>query len=337
MIMKRIAVFSRRVGPAVYPASGARRCVETNAGECFASETAHGAASALAPAAVVAQGGGIGGSMSRVRYGAMAAMALALAGGLTTTGAKSACRAHREEWTPIFNGRNLDGWVVKVAGHDLGDNYRDTFRVRDGVLQVSYDKYQEFGGRFAHVYYREKLSHYRLALEYRFVGEMMKDAPDYVRLNSGVMMHSQAPETLLKDQTFPISVEAQFLGESPGTTALRPTMNVCTPATEIFMRGKKVEAHCTNSTSRTYRGDQWVSVEVEVLGNERIRHLIDGQSVLEYEKPEIGGGVVVGFDPAVKRDGTPLGDGYIALQAEGQPVEFRNVKLLKLRAPGQNK
>jgi hypothetical protein len=263
------------------------------------------------------------------RRGLLAA-ACVLAPLVITTGARSAGQADREEWTPIFNGRNLDGWVVKVARHELGDNYGDTFRVKDGVLQVSYDKYQEFGGRFAHVYYREKLSHYRLALEYRFVGAMMKDAPDYVRLNSGVMMHSQAPETLLKDQTFPISVEAQFLGEASGTTALRPTMNVCTPATEIFMKGRKVEAHCTNSSSRTYRGEQWVGVEVEVLGNERIRHLIDGQSVLEYQKPEIGGGVVTGFDPAVKTDGTPLRDGYIALQAEGQPVEFRNVKLLNL-------
>jgi hypothetical protein len=260
----------------------------------------------------------------------LAAAACVLVPLVMTRGAGSAGDAAREEWVPIFNGRNLDGWVVKVARHELGDNYRDTFRVRDGVLQVSYDKYGEFGGRFAHIYYREKLSHYRLALEYRFVGEMMKDAPDYVRLNSGVMMHSQAPETLLKDQTFPISVEAQFLGEKAGTTAPRPTMNVCTPATEIFMKGRKVEAHCTNSTSLTYRGDQWVSVEVEVLGHERIRHLIGGQSVLEYEKPEIGGGVVTGFDPAVKKDGAPLRDGYIALQAEGQPVEFRSVKLLNL-------
>jgi hypothetical protein len=244
----------------------------------------------------------------------------------TATGAQPDAK----EWVPIFNGRNLDGWVVKVAHHELGDNYRDTFRVRDGVLQVSYDSYPEFGGRFAHAYYREKLSHYVLALEYRFVGERMKDAPGYVRLNSGVMVHSQAPETILKDQNFPISVEAQFLGEDAGTTALRPTMNVCTPGTEIFMSGRKVEAHCTSSTSPTYRGDQWVGVEVEVLGHERIRHLADGQVVLEYERPEIGGGVVTGFDPAVKKDGAPLRDGYIALQAEGQPVEFRNVRLLNL-------
>ena len=238
--------------------------------------------------------------------------------------------ANRKDWVTIFNGKDLDGWVVKLANHELGDNYRDTFRVEDGILKVSYDKYQEFGGRFGHVYYKEKLSHYVLSLEYRFVGTHMKDAPDFVRLNSGVMVHSQAPETILKDQNFPISVEAQFLGEAAGTTALRPTMNVCTPATEIFMKGKQVEAHCTNSTSETYRGEVWVRVEVEVLGSERVRHLIGGKVVLEYEKPQIGGGVVTGFDPAVKKDGSLLGEGYIALQGEGQPVQFRDVRLLDL-------
>jgi len=237
---------------------------------------------------------------------------------------------NRKDWVPLFNGKNLDGWVIKLAHHELGDNYRDTFRVEDGIIKVSYGKYDEFGTRFGHAYYHEKLSHYIVSLEYRFVGEMMPDAPDYVRLNSGVMVHSQAPETMPKDQNFPISVEAQFLGETAGSTAVRHTMNVCTPGTEIFMNGEMVKAHCTPSTSQTYRGEQWVKVEVEVLGSERVRHLIDGETVLQYEKPQIGGGVVTGFDPAVKKDGMLLSEGYFALQAEGQPVEFRNIQLLQL-------
>jgi hypothetical protein len=228
------------------------------------------------------------------------------------------------DWQAIFNGRNLDGWVVKLAHHDVGDNYADTFRVENGVIRVMYDKYGDFGARFGHLFYKQKLSHYVLALEYRFVGEQVKGGPGYARLNSGVMVHSQAPETILKDQDWPISVEAQFLAGG------RTTMNVCTPGTEIFMKGEMVKAHCTNSTSRIYGNDDWVAVEVEVLGSERVRHLIDGQTVLQYEKPSIGGGVATGFDPAIKKDGTLLEDGYIGLQAESQPVEFRNVRLLNL-------
>jgi hypothetical protein len=229
------------------------------------------------------------------------------------------------DWQEIFNGRTLDGWVVKLAHHELGDNYGDTFRVENGAIRVMYDKYDDFGARFGHLFYKRKLSHYVLALEYRFFGEQTKGGPSYARLNSGVMVHSQAPETILKDQDWPISIEAQFL--SGGKT----TMNVCTPGTEIFMQGEMVKAHCTNSTSRRYTNDDgWVAVQVEVLGAERVRHLIAGETVLQYERPMIGGGVATGFDPAIKKDGTVLDAGYIALQAESQPVEFRRIRLLNL-------
>lgn len=228
------------------------------------------------------------------------------------------------DWQLIFNGRNLDSWVVKLAHHDVGDNYAETFRVENGVIRVMYDKYGDFGARFGHLFYKQELSHYVLALEYRFFGDQARGGPSYARLNSGVMMHSQAPDTILKDQDWPISVEAQFLAGG------RTTMNVCTPGTEIFMKGAMVRAHCTNSSSRIYGNDEWVAVEVEVLGSERIRHLIGGQTVLQYERPSIGGGVANGFDPAIKKDGTILERGYIGLQAESQPVEFRNVRLLNL-------
>jgi len=236
--------------------------------------------------------------------------------------------ADRKDWVPIFNGKNLDGWVAKIAHHELGDNFGDTFRVENGVIRVSYDKYPEFNNRFGHLFWKEKLSHYIVRVEYRFVGEQMKGAPGYARLNSGIMIHSQAPETILKEQDWPISVEAQFIGN--GATGSRPTLNVCTPGTEIFMKGEMVKAHCTNSTSKAYHNDEWVTIEVEVLGGERVRHRIDGQVVLEYEKPTIGGGVANGFDPAIKQDGKLLTEGYIGLQSESQPVEFRRVELLNL-------
>jgi hypothetical protein len=237
--------------------------------------------------------------------------------------------APASEWRTLFNGRTLDGWVVKLAHHELGDNYADTFRVENGAIRVMYDRYGDFGARFGHLFYKQRFSHYVLALEYRFFGEQAKGGPGYAKLNSGVMVHAQAPETILKDQDWPISVEAQFLAGG------RTTMNVCTPGTEIVMNGAMVRAHCTNSTSRIYGDEEWVAVEVEVLGAERVRHVIDGRTVLQYEKPSIGGGVANGFDPAIKKDGTVLEAGYIGLQAESQPVEFRNVRLLDLSGCGQ--
>ena len=142
------------------------------------------------------------------------------------------------------------------------------------------------------------------------------------------MIHCQAPETMGKDQDFPISVEVQLLGGGP--TGERSTANMCSPGTEVFHDGAMVKGHCLNSTSQTYRGDQWVRVEAEVLGSERVRNMVDGKVVLEFTNLQIGGGNVIHFDPAVKKDGTPLGEGYIALQGESHPTEFRKVEILNL-------
>jgi len=96
------------------------------------------------------------------------------------------------------------------------------------------------------------------------------------------------------------------------------------------MAGAMVRGHCTNSKSPIYRGDMWVRVEVEVRGGEHLRHMVDGQLVLEYDTPQIGGGTVTNFDPAVKKDGTPLTEGYITIQGESHPTEFRKIELLNL-------
>jgi hypothetical protein len=240
----------------------------------------------------------------------------------------AAAAADRREWIQLFNGKDLDGWVPKIKGYALGENYGDTFRVENGTLKAAYDKYTTFDERYGHLFHRQKFSHYIIAAEYRFVGEQVAGGPDWALRNNGLMLHSQAPETIGKDQDFPISIEAQLLGGGP--SGERTTANVCTPGTEIFQRGVMVKGHCRNSTSDTYRGDGWVRVEVEVLGPDRVRHMAGGRTVLEYESPQIGGGNVINFNPAVKIDGKPLSEGYIAIQGESHPTEFRKIELLNL-------
>src|SRR4029450_8353842 len=93
------------------------------------------------------------------------------------------------------------------------------------------------------------------------------------------------------------------------------TANLCTPGTNVVIDGKLETPHCTNSKSKTYEGDQWVRVEVLVHGDELIRHMVEGETVLEYTKPQIGGSAASPTDPAVKVDGTPLTSGYISVQA----------------------
>jgi hypothetical protein len=234
----------------------------------------------------------------------------------------------RKDWVQLFNGRDLAGWDVKITGRDLNDNFANTFRVKDGLLQVRYDGYDAFDNRFGHIFFREPFSYYIVAVEYRFVGEQARGGPDWALRNSGVMVHSQSARSMGKDQDFPISIEVQLLGGNG--SAERSTANLCTPGTHVVMDGKLFTPHCVNSRSRTYHGEQWVRVEVLVLGDSLVRHIVNGDTVLEYSKPQIGGGVVNNFDPAAKQDGKPLTAGYIALQSESHPIDLRKVEILDL-------
>lgn len=247
---------------------------------------------------------------------------------LTTPLALGANDPAQKEWLQLFNGKDLADWAVKIAGYELDDNFGNTFRVEDGVLKVSYDHYDEFRQRFGHMFYRRKFSHYILAVEYRFVGPQVRGGPDWAFKNSGIMIHGQSPESMQKDQDFPISIEVQLLGGRE--TGERPTANLCTPGTHVVRDGALFTTHCLDSTSKTYRGEEWVRVEVFVHGDSVIRHVVEGETVLSYEMPQVGGGSVNHYNPWAKEDGKLLTEGYISLQSESHPIEFRKVELLNL-------
>jgi len=234
-------------------------------------------------------------------------------------------------WQSLFNKKDLSGWTTKIHRYKTGDNYGATFRVEDGIIKVRYDQYEgEFDDRFGHLYYDEPYSYYHLSLDYRFVGELHPGAPSFTLLNSGLMFHSQDPRTMPVEQNWPISVEIQFLaGIEEGK--IRPTGNMCSPGTDVVYNGQIDPRHCINSTSETYFGDQWVHAEIIVMGDSLITHLINGEEVLQYTKPQVGGGTVLRHDPAQKIDGTPLTSGFIALQSEGQPIDFKNIKIKNLK------
>lgn len=256
----------------------------------------------------------------------------ALLCGQETTDSKAESTAEpkkAEEWISLFNGKDLDGWTVKIAGHPLGENYANTFRVEDGVLKCEYDDYKEFGKRYGHLYSNLAYSHYKLRLEYRFDGRMLPDAPGYVDLNSGVMLHSQSPQSMLLEQGFPASLEMQFLADLG--TGERQTGNVCTPGTDLVYDGTFTKQHIVKSSGPTLPADQWVSVEMEVHGHDLIIYRVEGKEVLRYTKPTL--------DPNSKeakplhaRGADPkLSFGHIALQAEAQRVWFRNIEILTLK------
>ena len=241
-----------------------------------------------------------------------------------------------EGFISIFNGKDLTGWTAKFAGEELGHNYKDTIQVEDGVIKVTYDNYETFNGKFGHLFFEKPYSHYILRLDYRFVEGHCKGAPGYTWINSGVMLHSQSAASMSFDQEFPASIEAQMLGLPEGNNRKRTTANVCTPGTLLTYNGKLDRRHCISSTSPTFYGDQWVALEMEVRGHEKMIFRVNGESVFELEKPLL--------DASDKRDDfaakkliearggeTRLSEGYIALQAEGAPLEFRNIRIKPLK------
>lgn len=247
---------------------------------------------------------------------------------------------NRRDWQPLFNGKDLSGWDIKIAGQPLNDNYKNTFRVENGILRIAYDQYEQFDGKFGHLYYNQPFSHYILRFTYRFVGEQTKGGAAWNVRNSGVMLHSQSAASLSPKQDFPVSLELQMLGGLG--KGQRHTANLCTPGTQVYIEGKLNPAHCIDSDSKTYDGDQWVMVEAIVLGDSLVHHVIEGDTVMTYERPEVGGGFVskqydwraAGIDNGdywMSRQNTPLGSGYIALQAESHPIDFRSVELLNLK------
>ncbi|WP_316839379.1 DUF1080 domain-containing protein [Pedobacter gandavensis] len=243
--------------------------------------------------------------------------------------------AAQKGWIDLFNGKDLKDWNIKIAKHDYNDNYANTFRVEGGLIKVNYDGYENFDQQYGHIFYKKPFSYYLLKVTYRFVGDQAKGGEGWATRNSGAMLHCQAPETMLKNQDFPISIEAQILGGDG--EHVRPTSNLCTPGTQVIYDGKLFTPHCLDSKSKTYAGDQWVTAEFLVLGDSVVKHIINKEVVLEYSKPTIGGGNVSNYDPKIKENGKALTGGYISLQSESHPIEFKEVKLFNLERYSKDK
>jgi len=229
----------------------------------------------------------------------------------------SACAEEegKEKWIQLFNGKDLEGWTPKFATRPLGENYLDTFHVEDGILKVDYKNWKEFKGEFGHLYYKTPYSHYRIRATYRFVGEQLKGGPEWAYRNNGLMLHCQDPKSLTLEQDFPNSIEVQLLGGNG--TEDRPTLNIVTPGTHVFWKDKLQKRHVLDAGGPTFHGDQWVTVEVEVRGD-TLKHIINGKVLCEYSKVQLD-------------DGTPVKKGWISIQAETGPTEFKSIELLPLK------
>jgi len=234
----------------------------------------------------------------------------------------------KKDWVQLFDGKSLDGWHVKIRNYELDNNFGNTFRVEKGKMTVSYENYDAYNERFGHIFYKNPYSYYHIRVVYRFVGNQVPGGPEWAIRNNGIMLHCQSPESMGLNQDFPISIEVQLLGGNGKDK--RTTSNLCTPGTNVVYDGKLDTRHCINSDSETYHGDQWVQADVLVYGDSLIIHQVNGEEVMRYTNPQIGGGNVDDLLEGIKVDGAPLTSGYISLQSESHPTQFKKIEILNL-------
>lgn len=234
-----------------------------------------------------------------------------------------------EKWIQLFNGTDLTGWTPKIAGYEVGDNFGNTFRVEEGLIKVRYEEYDSLRNRFGHLFYKDEFSHYKLRVEYRFLGNQAPGAPGWAYKNSGIMIHGQTPESMDLDQDFPTSIEVQLLGSD--STTERTNMNLCTPGTNVVINNELVLDHCINSSSELYFDDMWVTAELEVRGNDVIYHILNGDTVIQYNNPQLDERDFTFTKLIDLNNGEKmLSKGTISLQSEGHPIDFRKVEILIL-------
>ncbi len=223
-------------------------------------------------------------------------------------------------WTPLFNGKDFDGWKAKFANVPYPINPESTFRVIDGNM-AAYSHLPKDKVSFGHMFYMKKtFSWFYMRMEYKFLADtVMPGFPHWDIQNSGLMFHCPPPDKMPLDLDFPNSLEMQILGpkSDQGINGGGYTMNVCTPGTFVAVNGQDTQEHCIKAAPHDISKQEWIGISAFVFGDSAVIHMVGQDTVLRYGKTRYDGGL-------------PAKEGYIALQAEGAPILFRNFQVLDL-------
>lgn len=230
------------------------------------------------------------------------------------------------KWISLFNGKNLDNWKPKIVGYKLGENFGNTFRVEDGMLSIRYDKYDSFRNRFGSLYFDKKFTNYRLKVEYRFVGNTTVGAPTWGYKDGGIQYHCQPPNTVALNQSFPICLEYNLHGGNGKED--RPTGEICANGMFVEINGKRNISYCTLPTvKRTFNGDEWITAEIEV-NKGKITHFVNGEQIMQFDNPKFDSSNAIAEAFIINKNNT-VKDGYISLQSNSHPMDFRKVEIME--------
>jgi hypothetical protein len=234
-----------------------------------------------------------------------------------------------EKWIALFNGKDLKGWLPKINGYPLNENFGSTFRVKDGILMIRYDQYSSFDEKFGALFYDKEFKNYRLRAEYRFVGETFtKGGPSWGYKDNGIQYYCQNPRSIKVNQLFPVCLEYNFHGGNGKDE--RPTGEICTLGTSVEIKGKKNQQTCTPADiKRTIHGEQWATVEIDVKDG-KISQWVNGEKIMEFENPN--------YDPKNENAKELMGSGdgsiksgFISLQSNSHPIDFRKIEIMEYK------
>ncbi|MFO0880674.1 MAG: DUF1080 domain-containing protein [Gemmataceae bacterium] len=216
---------------------------------------------------------------------------LALAAVVAAGSFFSLARAEEDKDAALFNGKDLTGWRVYITDKD-----KSKAKPTD-VWKVEDGELQTKGTPFGYIITEKEYSNYVLELEWKWPAKAG---------NSGVLLHVSGADAI-----WPKSWEAQLFSGSAGDIWLIGGFKL---AVDKERQDPKQARHF-------FRIKTDKPVEVKPGGWNKYRITCKGDSV----KLEINGKVV--------NEGTDseLTKGKIALQAEGAPIHFRNIKLTPIK------
>ena len=77
----------------------------------------------------------------------------------------------KNNWTPLFNGKDLDGWYRFVDGQAEDRDPNQIFTVHDGMLHIYRDVADGAQAPFGWVATKKHYANYHLRLQYRWGGK----------------------------------------------------------------------------------------------------------------------------------------------------------------------
>ena len=238
----------------------------------------------------------------------------------------SARAAEHDGWTPLFNGRNFDGWYTWLESSGKNSDPQKIFSIRGGAVHVyahAPDGTKQPQGYFSTV---TEYSNYRLKFQYRWGSKRFIPRAQLKR-DAGLMYHVVGPDLL-----WPTCVECQVQETDTGDFVMvgtTLTIELGPPAygyPKYAPGGKPRSGLKWHVLNRGEYNDppedlltDWNTVEV-IATDGALTHIVNGKVNNYGVRP-------MRPDPKDPSREIPLNRGRILFQAEGAEVIYRNIEI----------